>query len=192
MFIDKLRAKEFQAKGFHVYRNLYNVNMPTNTGHQSLIEYTRSLENGIPDAQSPGSPSFYGDIEMYRVMMNIMPKVERATGKKLFPTYNYFRNYGPMGVLDRHKDRPACEISCTLNIGYTGSFNWPICVKDYQGVEHSVTLQPGDALLYKGHDLEHWREPSNGRVEFQSQVFMHFVDQTGPFADHIFDKNNKK
>lgn len=36
-------------------------------------------------------------------------------------------------------------------------------------------------LIYKGCELEHWREPFQGYD--CGQVFMHYNDEDGPFAD---------
>ena len=46
-------------------------------------------------------------------------------------------------------------------------------------------LTPGDALIYRGVDLFHWREPYVGRQLVQ--VFLHYVDRRGPRADQKFD-----
>jgi hypothetical protein len=48
-----------------------------------------------------------------------------------------------------------------------------------------VTLAPGDALLYLGRELEHWRRPYTGR--FHAQLFLHYVDAEGPDAVLAFD-----
>jgi len=44
----------------------------------------------------------------------------------------------------------------------------------------------GDILIYKGEELQHWREPYKG--EFQVQAHLHYVDADDPkYAPHIFD-----
>ena len=48
-----------------------------------------------------------------------------------------------------------------------------------------MRLRRGDALLYRGIDLAHWREPYAGRQLVQA--FLHYVDRTGPHADQKFD-----
>ena len=46
-----------------------------------------------------------------------------------------------------------------------------------------VNLKPGDMLLYRGVDLEHWREPFKGKL--CGQVFFHY---NGPFkTKNMFD-----
>ena len=49
-----------------------------------------------------------------------------------------------------------------------------------------VNLKPGDMLLYRGVELEHWREPFKGKL--CGQVFFHYNDKNGPFkTKNIFD-----
>ena len=96
--------------------------------------------------------------------------MEKHTGIKLSPTYSYARIYKEGDVLARHKDRYSCEISTTMNLG---GDEWPI----YLEPNIKVTLKPGDMLMYRGCDLEHWREPFEG--ENCGQVFLHYNDASG-------------
>ena len=84
-------------------------------------------------------------------------------------------------VLARHRDRPACEISVTLNIGQKPLDPWPIYVQEPCGAEPN----PGDGLLYRGTELFHWRDAYQG--EALVQVFLHYVDRDRPHADQKFD-----
>ena len=114
--------------------------------------------------------------------------MEEYTGCKLYPTYNYARIYNKKSILEPHIDRPACEISCTLNVGFDGDYNWPIWIKGKDGKHHEVILEPGDALIYMGCDQVHWRLPADGKVKCQIQVFLHYVIQGGRYEDVIYDK----
>jgi hypothetical protein len=49
----------------------------------------------------------------------------------------------------------------------------------------SVSLNKGDAIIYKGCDVEHWREPFNG--DYHMQVFLHYVDKHGKYSDYKGD-----
>ena len=48
-----------------------------------------------------------------------------------------------------------------------------------KGIE--VNLKPGDMLMYRGCDLEHWREPFKGKD--CGQVFLHYNDASGENAE---------
>ena len=103
------------------------------------------------------------------------------TELELVPCYSYARIYKYGDVLHRHKDRPECEISTTINLG---GDNWPIYLDPSQGEGKEgikVDLNPGDMLVYKGEKLEHWREPFQGYD--CGQVFLHYNDKKGPFQE---------
>jgi hypothetical protein len=114
----------------------------------------------------------------------LLPQFEEATGKNLHPTYSYFRVYKCGDILKRHRDRPACEISVTLSLGYAGKEPWPIWI-EHDGTLVGVCLKPGDGLLYKGVETTHWRERFDG--EYAAQVFLHYVDRAGAFKEHAYD-----
>ena len=138
----------------------------------------------LDDSQVPGTPSAYGDPVMEMLLERLRPKVERATGLSLLPTYSYFRVYKRGDVLKRHRDRPSCEISVTLNLGMTVDEPWPIWIAGPMG-KASVALKPGDGLVYRGCDCDHWRDAFVG--DYLAQVFLHYVDENGPYAELKFD-----
>ncbi len=115
-------------------------------------------------------------------------------------TYSYTRKYVRGAYLGTHTDRPACEISATLCLDYLTDDNtpWPIWVrndKNYAGVDpeivkaesqdipqrlrkdnhcYSVSLEPGDILLYQGPNIPHWRDYLLG--EYSYHLFVHFFN----------------
>jgi hypothetical protein len=137
------------------------------------------------DPQVPHTPSGYGDMACDGLLEYLRPRIEQGCGLQLLPTYSYFRLYKRGDVLKRHRDRPACEISVSLNIGQTPDEPWPIYVECDAG-PYAARLSPGDAQLYRGCDCFHWREAYEGSRLVQ--VFLHYVDADGPYADHKFDK----
>ena len=136
------------------------------------------------DDQVPNTPAGYGDPAFDGLLEYLRPSVEKHSGLRLLPTYSYFRLYKRGDVLKRHRDRKACEISLSLNIGQRPAEPWPLCVES-ERESFSASLLPGDALLYRGIDLFHWREVYEG--EALVQVFLHYVDRDGPHADKKFD-----
>ena len=134
----------------------------------------------VPDAWRA-----HGDLFMDGLLLDTLPLAEQVTGIKLFPTYSYFRVYKQGHALPKHTDRPSCEISLSICLGYEAEKPWPIWIEGPAGVT-SIELQPGDALFYRGVENAHWREPMVG--ERAVQVFLHYVDQNGPYAEWKFDK----
>ena len=133
------------------------------------------------DEQVPETYSHYADIAMETLLQNLQPKMEEETGLKLTPTYSYARIYKKGDILKRHKDRYSCEVSTTLNLG---GDDWPIYLEPSgeEGKEGiKVDMQPGDMLVYKGCDVEHWREEFTG--ENCGQVFLHYNDASDPKAE---------
>ena len=126
------------------------------------------------DKQIPNTYSHYADIVMETLLEKIKPVMEKNTGLKVLPTYTYARIYKKGDILKRHKYRPSCEISTTINLG---GDSWPIYLepsgeKGKEGVK--VNLNPGDMLIYRGCELEHWREAFEG--DNCGQVFLHYND----------------
>ena len=139
------------------------------------------------DSQIPNSYTSYSDIAMETLMLKCQPVMEKNTGLKLYPAYTYARIYKKGDELKRHKDRFSCEISTTMNLG---GDEWPIYLepsgeRGKKGIK--VDLKPGDMLVYKGVELEHWREKFKGKDCVQ--VFLHYNNRKTPGAkDNMFDK----
>ena len=140
------------------------------------------------DPRSPGAWAAPGDVFTDGLLMDLLPFAEDITRLKLFPTYSYFRVYKRGDILVKHTDRPACEISVSLCLGYEADQPWPLLLETAAGVS-TIELGPGDALFYRGIELTHWREPMDG--ERAAQVFLHYVDQNGPYADWKYDKRKE-
>jgi predicted 2-oxoglutarate/Fe(II)-dependent dioxygenase YbiX len=176
------------------------------TNCQELTTVLRNfVEAGrtIKDDQCPLSDAVHGAPEFDSLLEQLLPHFETTTGKKLHPTYAYARMYRSGEVLKPHTDRSACEISATITLDFAGDV-WPIFMADRStdpqatklvmndGVEQpvkniqKVLMGVGDAVLYSGMEKIHWREAYTG--EWQAQVFLHYVDADGPYADQKFDK----
>jgi len=174
-----------------------------------VTELQRLVDEGktLKDDQCPLSQAIHGASVFDSLLEQLTPHFEKASGKRLYPTYAYARLYAPGDELKIHTDRPACEISATLTLGFEGDV-WPIYVGDYaeKGQGRKVTIQNGetkyltnereikmgvgDAVLYRGMEKVHWREIYN-EGKWQAQVFLHYVDVDGPHAEWKYDKREK-
>ena len=133
------------------------------------------------DEQIPETYSHYADIAMETLLVKLKPLMEKESGLKLNETYSYARIYKKGDELKRHKDRYSCEVSTTLNLG---GDEWPIYLEpsgeeEKEGIK--VILNQGDMLVYKGCDVEHWREKFEG--ENCGQVFLHYNDASDEKAE---------
>ena len=158
------------------------------------------LVGNFNDPQVPNSYAKYADRVMETLLVDTIKVMQKKTGLRLVPTYSYCRLYRTGNILKRHKDRPSCEISTTLNLG---GDPWPILIDptgsdnvidEYKNIHKpgapkgvEVNLKPGDMLIYYGCELEHWREPFKGKL--CGQVFLHYNHADGRFAKtNLYDK----
>jgi len=129
-----------------------------------------------------GDTYFYGDPLMESLMINKLKIMEKESGLQLLCTYAFWRMYTLNADLKKHKDRPSCEISVTVMIGSDGT-PWPI----YMGGTE-INMEPGDAAIYLGCEIEHWREEFKG--DWHAQTFLHYVDVNGPNKEWFKDKRH--
>lgn len=126
------------------------------------------------------------------------------TGRRLAPTYAFFRAYQKGDVCAVHSDRPSCEHSLSLALGYADDVVWDFDIGSVAysleaahkmnaapdfGDEPSkqVRLAPGDAILYQGVAYRHGRITPNPNA-WSAHLFLHWVDLDGPYKDWAFDR----
>lgn len=145
------------------------------------------------DKQIPGTHSKYADPLMETLLKFARPHMEKHTGLNLIPTYSYYRVYKPGDELVRHKDRPSCEISTTITLGWnykdvSPDYRWSMYVGDSDGSigtkGNMLLCEVGDCIIYRGCEIEHWRDPFKvGDGSYHVQVFLHYVNAEGPYAN---------
>lgn len=138
------------------------------------------------DPSSDNAPATYGHPLTYDLLISRIFYMNDLLGERLYPTYCYGRWYKPGSELKIHTDADPCEISVTLNL--LGD-PYPINFLINDNIV-SVTLAPGDAVVYKGCQVPHGREPFRGRECVQA--FLHYVRANGPKYFHAFDLQRKK
>jgi hypothetical protein len=183
----------FEKQGYVIVKNFISKDIA-----KYLFEYTKFLSHVLRD--SPMKPenvigdnlvkdswgNKHGDIAFDVLMKMMKPKMEEITGLQLYPTYTYFRLYQSENIMPKHRDRPSCEISLTLKLSDTGNYNWPIFMAN-----NRLELDDGDGVVYRGCELEHWREKCDGPKDYRlGQLFMHYVDKNGNLTDYKYDKRN--
>lgn len=173
----------FEKDGFVIARNListdvlaiafrYYLSYVSVDGYYEVREMNRAFDR-------------YADALSEAMMPVVQRRLENETGLTLLPTYSFARIYTTESKLSKHVDRGACEVSATMTVGYKNSAAlWPICV-EHEGKRVPIELDVGDALIYRGMDLPHWREklPSG----LWCQIFFHFVDANGALAASKYD-----
>ena len=155
------------------------------------------------DGQVPTAFSRYGYPPFENIHDLVRQALENTLGFELFPTYYFERFYWKDSVLKKHVDRPACEISVTIQIS-SNTKPWPIFFKKPNGETTCLILGDGDGVVYKGMELEHWRDNLDSRFNkiqryinklrkkdddtYHHQIFFHYVKAQGNYVQHAFDR----
>ena len=174
----------FVANYFSMQKQVYDTCRAQRyiSPYENIIGHYEDTNEQIPNTYSQ-----YSNVAMETLMLKCQPKMEEATGLKLYPAYTYARIYKKGDELKRHKDRFSCEISTTMNLG---GDDWPIYLEPSGEVGKKgikVDLKPGDMLVYSGCELEHWRNKFRGKECVQA--FLHYNNRKTPGAkDNMFDK----
>lgn len=176
----------FKEHGYCVIRDAVSAELRDFVTQYTLFD---EMQDFNPDtSQVKGAHSKYADPAMEALLLQLQSLMEQNTGVELYPTYSFYRVYRPGDELVKHTDRPSCEVSCTLcfNFQYKDStYQWPIFINSTP-----VFLNPGDLVIYRGCDLDHWREQFIGSDEcWHVQGFFHYVDKNGP---NVSWKNDRR
>lgn len=157
-----------------------------NSIYRGIIKNNKGEEEGAISEYS-----FYADPLIEVVLANSTESVGEIVGEDLIPTYSFTRIYTNQDELKKHTDRPSCEYSVTVNVNTVGE-KWPIWLKNSKGKEIKFTLSPGQALVYKGCDVEHWREKmSLVNCEINVQFMLHYVAANGNFSSYKWDNRDR-
>ncbi|MEP6819847.1 MAG: hypothetical protein ABJA18_09960 [bacterium] len=174
----------FEEKGYVVLKQFIPRMMCDYIAENiKVLEASSGLDYGdtqVEKAFSAGSP-----VVTETLLDIVTPVLSKVINCELYPTYSYLRIYVKGAELAKHMDRPSCEVSATLPISYDSSDIWPLCL-EAAGTVTRIALEPGDALVYKGIEIPHWREPFEG--ERQVQVFLHYVRKNGDYDEYKFDQ----
>jgi hypothetical protein len=106
-------------------------------------------------------------------------RVSRLVGESVKPSYVYLASYLAGAELEKHTDRSQCEFSLTLCLDYSPEpeheTSWPIRLECDRS-DLTVYQAIGDALLYRGTRLPHYRNPLPAG-HTSTSVFFHYVPQ---------------
>lgn len=134
-----------------------------------------------------GSHEKYGDYFMESLLKNLLPKVEETIQVSVYPTFSLYRVYETGMAIPKQTDNPSSEICVLASLGYEfftdeEDYAWEICVGDTK-----VLLEPGDALVYKGHEIEVWSEPFRAQTGWQSYLTLNYVLANGRLSFLMHD-----
>ena len=183
--------EEFKNKKYYVYRNLISTDHALSLALQfkmlrnlALYQNNHDESKFVDSLVTDNCFVWYAPVD--HLLEYVQQKIESVTKKSLFPTYSFGRIYYKNAIMEKHTDRPACEYSATLNASIDGK-PWPMWIKNNEGIEIPIDLYPGDALIYMGQVVPHWRNPYTEGNE-QVQFFLHWVDSNNENSHWKYDK----
>ena len=177
------RDAGYESRGYAVVRGLIGPELAEFL--QSYAAILRESGRMEVDHQVPGSLRRYAAPGFEALLDLCAAPLSTLAGRRLLPTYSFVRYYFRGQELSAHRDRPECEHSVTLHLASSDEGAWPISIRKGAEEPAEVILHPGDAVLYRGNEVLHWREPL--QMEWYLQVFLHYVDAGGEFADRHLD-----
>tara|TARA_R100001082_G_scaffold99442_1_gene68190 strand:+ start:321 stop:878 length:558 start_codon:yes stop_codon:yes gene_type:complete len=177
---------DYEKKGYQIIRQLISPRFANYFWSYFELLVHNKHDRIAKESVVDHADALQGDPAFDCLSVNCLPQIELVTKKTLLPTYTFSRIYRTGSELKKHKDRPACEHSVSLCLGNNLIEKWPLSFIDFEGNVASPDLEPGDAVVYRGIELEHWRDVFKGHK--QCQLFMHYVDKDGPYSEWVYDK----
>tara|TARA_R100000479_G_C6291586_1_gene166790 strand:- start:34 stop:597 length:564 start_codon:yes stop_codon:yes gene_type:complete len=170
------------------YQKINNI-LPIDFCRKTAKSFAEEIIYQTPikyDIQRGWCWQYYKPAPMQIMLEQVKSKIEIAVGEKLLPTYSYITAYTNNSYMTIHKDRPACEVSVSINLAST--FDWGLYITDLQGKETKVITKVGDGVIYLGTQVEHWRDLLiTDKPEFYIQTFLHYVRANGEYAQYEND-----
>ncbi|MEO6501530.1 MAG: hypothetical protein ABIQ09_06420 [Jatrophihabitantaceae bacterium] len=146
----------------------------------ALGDYQRALigsgQAPLGDAQCQRRYGMHNEPIARFFLHQLRAAVARIVGRPVTPAYTYSVTYEAGAVLAPHTDREQCEYTLSLLIDATGDGEpWPLWL-EADGEPVAVRQRPGDALLFAGRRLRHWRDRlPDGRTS--TSLLLHYVDE---------------
>ena len=174
--IVSVTGAQFQSQGYAPVGRLIHP------FHISALRryYRHQLRTGklrLGDSQSPLRYISYNDPVARFFHQQLTAAVTAFAGEPVKPSYVYLASYQPGSILKRHTDREQCQFSVTLCLDYApeprNATPWPLHLHKKSG-KVTVFQAIGDALLYRGCQLAHSRDPlPQGHTS--TSIFFHYV-----------------
>jgi alkylated DNA repair dioxygenase AlkB len=114
-----------------------------------------------------------------RLQHVLAPQVSQICSQKIKPTFSTSMRYEASSDLSPHRDREQAWLTMTLQLSKKKKDAWSFCVesRNQSNQNQSYLMQNGDAVLFEGETLQHWRErmPANDSC---LMMCMHFAKET--------------
>lgn len=176
---DILKHREsLQTKGYTVLRNLFPRPMLKamtrrirHMQEEKLLVECEQVRERTRVTDEPVQTYYHLQLQNY---------LNRIMEDSIKASYVFTAIYHEGAVLARHKDRKQCRWNLSMVLDATPEITmetaWPIYMEIDEKVV-GVNMLPGDAVLYSGTDIPHWRDAQPPGMETVVSFF-HFVDKS--------------
>ncbi len=143
--------------------------------------YAEMIQSGVwrlGDAQVAGRYGWHNEPLARFFHHQLAHYIGRVAGVQVKPSYAYVSFYQAGAVLERHVDREQCEFTLSLLVEQKaeGEFSeWPIYFDTPEGTVE-LFQSAGEAILFRGAKLPHYRPPLANGQTYLSLLF-HYVSR---------------
>ncbi len=138
-----------------------------------FIDSNTELFGMFGDKQVDDAYAIYGDPLFEVVLEEVKSEIEKVVEYKLYENFAYSRLYKKGNELKIHTDRSACELAISVHLG---GFKWSIYIDDEE-----INLDQGDAVIYDGAKLKHYRKPLEDKN--CGQLFLFYSKNKDEYLD---------
>lgn len=179
-------SDEYATHGYVIMRNVLSPELRLFAKEYMDMSYRSGRMSKSSHPLVFGQHEEYAAVFSETLLARLRPFVEESIRDDVVPTYSFWRIYQRGAKLGKHVDREACEVSMSINLAAEpDDACWPLLMHDLAGRQISVSLDPGDGVLYMGCKVPHWRTAFEG--DRQYQVFLHYVRAAGKYAGYKYD-----
>lgn len=171
-----------------------------------MVSYSKQQNQYLLDEKEPeveGSFSRNYFPHYQELYYNVKKRIEKILEMRLYTTYYFDRFYFAGQKLNAHTDDPEREITVSIQISTNKKEPWDLWFTNYMGKDEKFSMSNGDACIYNGCRILHWRLPLETRYNkyqrwyrkmrkldddtYHHQLCFHYVNADGPFMEHAFN-----
>lgn len=120
----------------------------------------------------------YGGTDLFfdNLLQEKLIEIQNLVSFPIKPECSYSRIYRNGGKLEPHVDRPTLDITASISLKTNLDDEWPICIEDLSGNIRCVKIFEGDAIIFLGNKMKHWRHPLICKShQYTTKLFLHWV-----------------
>lgn len=144
---------------------------------RKYIFYLKDSDTLDIDGVNPCESKTYGANHYYfeRFLQSKLQTIQDCLSFEVKPRKSLGRIYFNGGNLKNQVDRESLDVTAIISLGGTIDDEWPISFTDLHGKTHCVQIEKGDALVFLGNKMPHWRDTLECREDQNTlKLFLHW------------------